>query len=72
MKRLPFTPEVGQLVIIKGGIVGRITRLETDRVALTTWYPLEVTRLVPFDDLLDLAEHREPPPAASETDEALR
>jgi hypothetical protein len=51
--RLPFTPEVGQLVIIKGGIIGRIVRLDRDRVALRTWYPLEVTRLVPFEDLLD-------------------
>jgi hypothetical protein len=61
MKRLPFTPQVDQLVIIKGGIVGRIVRLETDRVVLTTWYPLEVTRLVLFADLLDLTEHRAPP-----------
>jgi hypothetical protein len=72
MKRLPFTPQAGQLVIIKGGIVGRIVRVDADRVALTTWYPTEVTRLVPFDDLLDLAERREAPPAASDADEALR
>jgi hypothetical protein len=53
MKRLPFTPAVGMLVIIKGGLAGRIERLDPDRVAVTTWYPREILRLVPFDDLLD-------------------
>jgi hypothetical protein len=56
MKPLPFTPAVGQLVIIKGGIVGRILRVDADRVALMTWYPREIERLVPFDDLLDSCE----------------
>jgi hypothetical protein len=32
------------LVIIKGGLVGRIERLDPDRVAVTTWYPLDGRR----------------------------
>jgi hypothetical protein len=63
----PFTPKMGDLVIIKGGIVGRILRLQVTgqwrprddqrkgRVVLETWYPIEGWRLVPFAHILDRA-----------------
>ena len=63
----PFTPKIGDLVIIKGGIVGRILRLQVTgqrrprddqrkgRVVLETWYPIEGWRLVPFAHIRDRA-----------------
>jgi preprotein translocase subunit YajC len=59
----PFTPEKGDLVILKGGIVGRILRLDgEDRVLAQTWYPIERARLVPFTQILDRATVRPVPP----------
>ena len=66
----PFAPKVGDLVILKGGIVGRILGLQvtgrwgrpydggdqrTGRVLVQTWYPIEGWRLVPFAHILDRA-----------------
>src|SRR6516165_12838908 len=63
----PFEPKIGDLVIIKGGMVARILRLEVTgrwgriwdggdqrrgRAYVETWYPVEGCRLVPFTDIL--------------------
>jgi hypothetical protein len=63
----PFEPKVGDLVILKSGIVGRILGLSVTgryhrpyeggdqrrgRVLAQTWYPVEGWRLVPFDHIL--------------------
>jgi hypothetical protein len=63
----PLDPKLGDLVILKGGIVARILRLEVTgqwrriweggdqrrgRVYVETWYPVEGTRLVPFSHIL--------------------
>ena len=69
----PLDPTVGDLVILKGGIVGRILGLQVTgrclraweggdqrkgRVLAQTWYPIEGWRLVPFDHVLDSATIR--------------
>jgi hypothetical protein len=66
----PLDPKIGDLVILKGGIVGRILGLQVTgrclraweggdqrkgRVLAQTWYPVEGWRLVPFEHVLDRA-----------------
>jgi len=69
----PLDRTVGDLVILKGGIVGRTLDLQVTgrclrawedgdqrkgRVLRKTWYPIEGWRLVPFDHVLDSATIR--------------
>jgi hypothetical protein len=63
----PFAPKIGDLVIIRGGTVARILKLQVTgrwgrpydggdqrrgRAYVQTWYPVEGCRLVPFTDIL--------------------
>jgi hypothetical protein len=63
----PLDPKPGDLVILRGGIVARILRLEITgqckriyeggdqrkgRVYVQTWYPVEGRRIVPFTHIL--------------------
>jgi hypothetical protein len=49
----------GDLVILKGGLVSRVERVEPpDRVLVETFYPRQGLRLVSFDHILDLATRR--------------
>jgi len=46
-------------VILKGGLVSRVQRVEPpDRVLVETFYPRQGLRLAPFDHILDLATRR--------------
>jgi hypothetical protein len=68
----PLDPKIGDLVILKGGIVGRILGLNVTgrclraweggdqrkgRVLVQTWYPIEGWRLVPWGHVLDRVDN---------------
>jgi hypothetical protein len=63
----PLDPKPGDLVILRGGIVARILRLQVTgqyrrileggdqrkgRLYVETWYPVEGRRIVPFSHIL--------------------